>query len=126
MLAVRRVVYLPSFATLFLFGTYYAVSTLFVMCLIVLFTTSIQLRHIFKAALLGNLLSVLFSVPIFFLFFNPITQASTLPFALSNVAFQTFFLLYEGASLRTFIVPLIIGNSLAYWLIFPMIINVLV
>lgn len=115
----------PSLAILLLFGIYYALSTLFVVCTL-MFTASIRLRNSFSASVFANLFSLVASLIILNLSASSLTLHNTLVFSISNLVFQSI-MFTEGfdMSIQSFLLPLIVGNSLTYWLIFPNVIRLM-
>ncbi|HJZ24286.1 MAG TPA: hypothetical protein VJ201_07570 [Candidatus Babeliales bacterium] len=111
--------HLPSFAMIFLFVIYYAISILAITCLLMFSTVSIRMRHILAVSIYAGFLSVIASglIIIGLLSYNGASRA--LIFTVSNTILQCFFLWFSyGTSAKSTAVPLIVGNSIAYLLTF--------
>lgn len=116
---ILETLHLPTFAVIFLFIIYYAISILAITCLLMFSTVSVRMRHILAVSLYAGSLSVVLSglIIISLLSYNGASRA--LVFTISNTLLQCFFLWFSyGTSAKSTAVPLIVGNSLAYLLTF--------
>lgn len=117
--------HISALAVFFLFGIYYAISTLLVVCLL-LFSSSIRMRNSVILSIISNALSLTVSLGVIVFLFSTLTLHNTLIFLISNFVFQCSFLIFAyGVPIQSFLLPLIIGNSLAYWLVFPNVVRLL-
>ena len=118
--------HLPSFAVFFLFVIYYAISILAITCLLMFSSISIRMRHILTISVYAGIVSSIFSSLIIISFFSSSGAHRTLIFAASNTALQCFFLRFSyGISAKSTIIPLVVGNSLAYLLTFSQILQLM-
>ena len=123
---ILKVLHIPSFAVLFLFVIYYAISTLAITCLLMFSSVSVRMRHVLVASMYAGLFSAIISSLVIMSIFPYDGADRALVFAVSNIIFQYLFLwFFHGASFKSICIPLIVGNSLAYLITFSQILQLM-
>ncbi|MEX0671957.1 MAG: hypothetical protein WD068_01230 [Candidatus Babeliales bacterium] len=112
-------------AILILFGIYYVLSTLAAVFFLKL-TSHARTIHSFAASFFANILSAIVAATIVIFSFDSFTLSATMIFALSNFLLQLFLMKERyDMDMRYSVIPLVMGNSLAYMIIFPLVMRLL-
>ena len=115
-----------TFPLLIIFSIYYVLSILIIAC-ILFFVSSVRMRNIIRALITGSLVSILLSIIIMLqlnYFYSSSTLSDLLIFSVCNFGLQSIFLFkWYQLPIERFLIPLVIGNSLAFWVVFPTTLN---
>ncbi len=112
-------------AILILFGIYYVLSTMAAVFFLKL-TSHARTINSFVASFFANILSAVVAATIVIFSFDSLTVSATMIFALSNFLLQVFLLKERyGLNARSSVIPLMMGNSLAYMIVFPLVMRLL-
>ena len=112
-------------AILILFGIYYILSTMAAVFFLKL-TSHAQTTNSFVASFFANILSAIVAATIVIFSFDSLTLSATMIFAFSNFLLQVFLLKERyHMRIRSSVIPLMMGNSLAYMIIFPLVMRLL-
>ncbi len=117
--------HLYPIAILVLFWIYYVLSTLAAVFFLKL-TSHVRTLNSLVASFFANILSAVIAATIVIFSFDSLTLSATMIFAFSNFLLQLFLLKERyNMDVRYSVIPLVVGNSLAYWMVFPFVIKLL-
>ncbi len=112
-------------AILLLFGIYYFLSTFAAIFFLKLIANDAPVNS-FMASFFANILSAFVAATIVIFSFDSFTFSATMIFAFSNFLLQVFVLKEQyNVDLKYSMIPLMMGNSLAYMIVFPLVLKLL-